>query len=176
MKYFIHFLLLPAIFLCSSCVVSFENPLSDSQTSTTDLRLTGRWQEVIEKKAIFEFSSDSDKNILLSLIDEKDKSKLMFTVFTTTIGDHHYMTLKPVDEDNEKTFLLVRYEIRGDEMTTWLPNEEKINELIKQNKISGNQKSYGEVSISNSSAELKKFLESNDSDQLFESFGTLKKQ
>ena len=76
----------------------------------------------------------------------------------------------------EKTSLIVRYEIQGDEMTTWLPDKVKFNEFISQGKLSGKPKSYGEISVSNTPDELKKFLESNESDELFEFFCKLKKQ
>ena len=164
------------MFLCSSCVVSFENPLSDSQTTTFDSHLFGKWREIDEKKAVFKFSTNSDSKIIVSMLDENGESKLLFTAFTTKIGKYNYLSLKLIDEDPEKTSLIVRYEIQGDEMTTWLPDKAKFTEFVNKGKLIGKTKSYGEISISNSPEELKKFLESNESDELFEFFSQLKKQ
>ena len=176
MKNIILLILITVTFLSSSCVVSFENSLTDSQTIPFDNRLLGKWLEVEENKAVFKFSTDSDSKIIVSMLDENGKPKLLFTAFTTKIGKYNYLSLKLIDDEIEKTSLIVRYEIQGDEMITWLPDKVKFNEFIKQGKLSGKPKSYGEISVSNTPDELKKFLESNENDELFEFFCKLKKQ
>ena len=176
MKNIILLILITITFVCSSCVVSFENSIIDSQTIPFDNRLIGKWLEIEENKAVFKVSSDSDSNIIVSLLDENGKPKLLFTAFTIKIGKCNYLSLKLIDEVIEKTSLIVRYEIQGDEMTTWLPDKVKFNEFINQGKLSGKPKSYGEISVSNTTDELKKFLESTESDELFEFFCQLKKQ
>ena len=176
MKNIILLILITVTFLSSSCVVSFENSLTDSQTIPFDNRLIGKWLEIKEKEAVFKFSTNSDSKIIVSMLDENGDPKLLFTAFTVKIGKYNYLSLKLIDEDIEKTSLLVRYDLQGDEMTTWLPDKVKFNEFISQGKLSGKTKSYGEISVSNTPDELKKILESNENDELFEFFCQLKKQ
>ena len=52
------------------------------------------------------------------MLDEIGESKLLFSTFTITIGKFNYPSLKLIDEDIEKTSLIVRYEIQGNELTT----------------------------------------------------------
>ena len=110
------------------------------------------------------------------MLDENGESKLLFSAFTIKIGNYNYLSLKLIDEGIEKTSLIVKYEIQGNEMTTWLPDKAKYNEFVNKGKLNGKSKSYGGISILNSPLELKKFLESPESDQLFEFFCQLKMQ
>lgn len=178
MKNIVLLILLSTVFLSSSCIVSFENPIAGSQSTVTDKRLLGTWSSVKkEEKGLFNFSTNSNSETILKFVNEKDQNdKIIFTVSSIQLGKYNYLSLKLVDEDNTNTFLIAKYEFVGEEMNVWLPGKEKINDLVQQGKLEGSRKDYGEISISNSSEEIKKFLESPESEELFEFFGKLKKQ
>lgn len=178
MKKTVLLLLLVPIFLCSSCVVSFKNPLVDSNTKTVDNRLLGKWTPAEAKKdEVYEFSKDENSNTVLKLVDGNNPSeRVVFFVSTVQLGKYNYMSLKLITEDREDTFMIARYEIKGNEMNVSLPDKAKVREFIEQGKLDGGPKSYDEISVSNSTAEIRKFLESTESDAVFEEFGKLKKQ
>lgn len=176
MKNIVILLLLLSVLFCTSCIVTFENPLSDSQTSSVNKNLLGKWKSVDEEKVVFElFNSNSET--ILKLFEENEKTeKIIFSVSEVQIGNFNYFSLKIIDDDNPNTFIIAKYEIKNDEMTVWLLSKEKISELIEKGKLQGKKKDYGEISVSNSSEELKKFLESGENNELFEIFGKFKKQ
>lgn len=168
-------LLLFLTLLCSSCVVSFENPLSSEQMA--DKRLLGRWIAMDKADAVFEFSLDTNSQTVLKFVEEDNlNEKAVFTVTSFQINDKNLLSLKLYDEEKDATFLLAKYKIEGDEISVWLLDKAKISELIEQGKIKGVKKSYGEISVSNSQEEIINLLNSPGSDELFEFFGKLKKQ
>lgn len=175
MKNIVILLLLLSVLFCSSCIVTFENPLSGSQPSRVNKSMLGKWKSVEEEKVVFElFNSNSET--ILKLFEENGKNeKIIFSVSEVEIGNSNYFSLKIIDEDNPNTFIIAKYVIKNDEMTVWLLSKEKINELIEKGKLQGRKKDYGEISVSDSSEELKKFLESEESQNLFELFGKFKK-
>lgn len=177
MKNIVILFILSSVLFCSSCIVTFENPVFDQTPATIDKRLPGKWKSIDKDEILFEFSTNSNSETILKLFEESGKTeKTVFSVSSAQIGKFSYLSLKILDEDSPNTFLIAKYEIAGDEMIVWLHSKEKIKELIQKGKLKGTQKNYGEISISNSSDELKKFLESTESDELFELLGKLKKQ
>lgn len=81
-----------------------------------------------------------------------------------------------LNEEGEDTFLVAKYEIEDDRLRVWLLDNARIDKLIEKKKLSGEHKSYGEISISASSEEINKLLESPENEELFEYFETFKKQ
>lgn len=167
--------LLVAILLCSSCLVSFKNPLPDLQK--IDSNLLGKWKPVDKEKFVFEFASDSDSQTILKFIDEVDSTeKTVFSAASVKLNNRNFLSLKLLNEEGEDTFLIAKYEIETDKMRVWLLDKDQISKILERNELTGERKSGGEISISASSEEISKMLAAPENDGLFEYFGTFKKQ
>ena len=167
--------LLVVILLCSSCLVSFKNPLPDLQK--IDNSLLGKWKPIGKEKVIFEFSSDSDSQTVLKLIDEVDSTeRVVLSATSVKLNNRNFLSLKLLNEEGEGTFLIAKYEIENDKMRVWLLNKTQISKIIDTDELEGERKSGGEISISASSEEISKLLTSPENDELFQDLGTFKKQ
>ena len=67
-----------------------------------------------------------------------------------------------------------RYEISGEELVTWLPNEEKFKTLIQQKRIIGEARSMSAL-VSDSPENLAKLFVSKDIEDAFEPFGKFRR-
>lgn len=179
-KNFTVLLLLLFVLTFSSCVVSFKNPISDSQTP--DSRLLGRWKAADKGEEIFEFSVNENSKMILKFAKEtgakEDNSdeKVVFIASAVQISDQNFLSLQIDSEDREKTFLIAKYKFESDGLNVWLLEKNKVNKLIELGKINGDQKSNGEISVSASPTEIRELLRSPESEGLFEHLAKLKKQ
>ena len=156
-------------FLFSSCEVIFENPIA--KNTKFDKKIIGRWINADPKKEGFlEFAKKSDYLLDVTFSDGEEDSKC--TASTKKIGKYNYINAFSPDVDKEN--LIVRYEIQNNEMTLWILDSDKIKVLIEQNKLEGYSKSLGAV-VTDSSENVKKFLESAESNEAFELLAKLKK-
>jgi len=82
--------------------------------------------------------------------------------------------LNPTNEDRDKGFLIARYEITGDELIIWLPNEEKFKTLIQEKRIIGEAQSM-DARVTDSADNIAKLLASTDIKDAFETFGKFRR-
>jgi len=158
----------------SSCQVVFTNP--PAAKPREDKTLRGRWtSEEKEKEAMavqFEKGNSGEVNVSFPRAGPDDKNPV-FTAKLFEIGGRSYMVLNPTDEDRNKGFLIIRYEISGDELAVWIPNSEKVA-LIKQKRISGEDGQFG-ATVTESADNVSWFLQSRDGQDAFEVFGKFKR-
>lgn len=85
--------LLVVTLLCSSCLVSFENPPLDLQTA--DSYLLGKWQSTDKEKVVFEIAFDSNSQSILKLVEEDGTSeKMAFSAASVKLNNHNFLSLK----------------------------------------------------------------------------------
>jgi hypothetical protein len=158
----------------SGCMVGFSNPPAGKPKKDKDLM--GRWisEEKDAKGAILQLRTGSREEIDVSLLPAEPKGKNpMFTASLFQIGTHSYMVLNPTDEDRNKELLIARYMISSDELVVWLLNSEKVADLIKQKKISGE----GQMSpkVTETAEGVSRFLESRAAEEAFEVAGRFRR-
>ena len=164
----------------SSCEVFLINPLSDSARDKPDERLLGKWinKDEKEKGGFVQFDAGANREINVSFLGGKSEEKNpLFTALTTTIGSHYYMSLNPTNEDRDKGYLLARYEMKGDEMTVWLLDSDKVKVAIGQKKLKGEvgQGAAPTITITDTADKVRAFLASPESNELFKYLGTFER-
>lgn len=166
--------LLSALFL-SGCEVIFTH--APAGKLSTDKALIGSWiaQEKGKEATTLKFEKGASEEIKVSLLPaDRDERNPLFTANIVIIANRSYLVLNPTNEDRDKGFLIARYEITGDELATWLPNEEKFKTLIQQKRITGESRSMGAL-VSDSPENLAKLFESKDSENAFEVFAKFRR-
>ena len=158
----------------SGCQVVFTNLPAGKPREDKTLR--GRWNsEEKDKEAMtvqFEKGPRGEVNVSFLPAKPGDKNPV-FTAKLFELGTQSYMALNPTDaEDRDKGFLIVRYEISGDELSVWIPNSEKVAALIKQKRISGEGGQSG-ATVTENSENVSRFLQ--DGQEAFEVFGKFRK-
>ena len=160
----------------AGCQVVFTN-LPAGKTRE-DKALRGRWNsEEKDKEAMtvqFEKGSRGEVNVSFLPAKPGDKNPV-FTAKLFELGTQSYMALTPTDaEDRGRGFLIVRYEISGDELSVWIPNSEKVAALIKQKRLSG-EGGQSSATVTENSENVSRFLQSKDGQEAFEVFGKFRK-
>ena len=159
----------------SGCQVVFTNP--PAAKPKEDKALRGRWtSEEKEKEAMtvrFERRNRGEVDVSF-LPDDPDKKNPVFTAKLFEIGGRSYMVLNPTDADRDKGFLIVRYEINGDELAVWILNSEKVAALIKQKRVAGEGGQSG-ATVTESADNVSRFLQSRDGQDAFEVFGKFRR-
>jgi hypothetical protein len=166
--------LLLALFL-SGCEVIFTH--APAGKISTDKALIGSWiaQEKGKEVMTLKFDKGAGEEIRVSLLPaDHDERNPLFTANIVTIANRSYLVLNPTNEDRDKGFLLARYEISGEELAIWIPNEEKFKTLIQQKKIIGESRSMGAL-VSDNPENLAKLFESKDIEDAFEVFGKFRR-
>ena len=166
--------LLLALFL-SGCEVIFTH--APAGKISTDKALIGSWiaREKGKEVMILKFDKGAGEEIRVSLLPaDHDERNPLFTANIVTIANRSYLILNPTNEDRDKGFLIARYEITGEELATWIPNEEKFKSLIEQKKIIGESRSIGAL-VSDSPENLAKLFEAKDIEDAFEVFGKFRR-
>ena len=164
----------------SACEVVLINPLSDSARDKPDERLLGKWinRDEKDKGGFVQFATGANGEINVSFLGGKSEEKNpLFTARTTTIGNYHYISLNPTNEDRDKGYLLARYEMKDDKMSVWMLDSDKVKTAIAQKKLKGKvgQGPAPTITITDTSNNVRAFLESPESNELFEYFGTFER-
>lgn len=75
--------------------------------------------------------------------DQRIQSSNML-VFPTKLGNNHYANVPSFHGNQVITYKILKYQINGDELTTWLlPNDQAIGELIQAGELhAGEKKDY----------------------------------
>jgi hypothetical protein len=159
----------------TGCQVVFTN--LPAEKPKEDKTLLGRWSsEEKDKEAMtaqFEKGRPGELNVSFLPAKAGEKNPV-FTAKLFGVGVYSYMALSPTDEDRDKYFLIVRYEISGDELSVWTPNSDKVADLITRKRISGEAGSYG-AAVTESTDGVSRFLQSKDGQGTFEVLGKFRK-
>ena len=167
-------ILLLALFL-SGCEVMFTH--APAGKFRTDKSLIGTWiaQEKGKEAMTLKLDQGAGEEIKVSILPpDPDERNPVFTGNVLVIANRSYLVLNPTNEDRDKGFLIARYEITGEELATWIPNEEKFKTLIQQKRIIGESRSMGAL-VSDSPENVAKLFESKDIEDAFEPFGTFRR-
>jgi hypothetical protein len=142
----------------------------------TDKALIGSWiTREKGKETTLKFEKGEGEQIKISFLPANpDEHNPLFTANILVIANHSYLVLNPTNEDRDKGFLIARYEITGEELVTWLPNEERFKALIQRKRIMGEARSMS-VLVSDSPDNLAKLFESKDIEDAFEPLGTFRR-
>ena len=166
--------LLPVLFLGGCEVVFTHAPAGKFQE---DRALVGGWINEEKKKdpTTLRFDRGTGGEIKVSFLPaDHDERNPVLTARVLLIANHAYLILNPTNEDKDKGFLIARYEITGDDLVIWLPNEEKFKALITQKRIIGKSESMGAL-VTDSPNNIAKLLASKDSEDAFEIFGRFRR-
>jgi hypothetical protein len=160
----------------SGCQVVFTN--APAGKPKEDKALRGRWNsEEKDKEAMtvrFDKGVRGEVNVSFLPAKPGDRNPV-FTAKLFELGTHSYMVLTPTDAvDRDKGFLIVRYEISGDELSVWIPNSDKVAALIKQKRISG-EGGQSSATVTENSDSVSRFLQSKDGQETFEVFGKFRR-
>jgi len=163
----------------SGCTVVFLNPLSSPQDATPDKRLLGKWVAKEKKNSGVYLQVDREPNgemRISSFGGENTEQDSPFTMFTTRLGRHYYMNLNATDEDRGKGYLIAKYAVRGDELTVWILDADKVKSAITQGKIKGQPGGrLGITTISDSPEKIASLLEGSGGNHFIELFGNFER-
>ncbi|HEV3341240.1 MAG TPA: hypothetical protein VG125_12810 [Pirellulales bacterium] len=128
-------LLVAALTTASGCVPS-EYPLSDEKTSKVDPQLVGRWVK------------DGRKNPAVLVVTEKAGQNCLeakeggepgtTTIFTTTIGNLHYLSAMERYEEGEFGYYIMLYElVDNDTLSVYDLDPEIVAKAIADGQLAG---------------------------------------
>jgi hypothetical protein len=166
--------LLWALLLCGCEVVFTHAPAGKLRE---DKALIGGWinEEKGKEATTLHFDKGAGGEIKISFLPaNRDERNPVLTAKILIIANHSYLVLNPTNEDRDKGFLIARYEITGDELMVWLPNEEKFKTLIQQKRIIGEAQSMDAI-VTDSADNVAKLLASTDIKDAFEIFGKFRR-
>ena len=181
--------LLSLAFLGLTSCIDSENPLSDPQSAKPAAELSGVWK--VQDK-------DGDVDYYhVGLAGEKFPAGLMrmelvshakdgilhpsdFLLFTTTLGDRHFVNVTALDRDQleqvEKTgfepamfkdYWIYEYRLKGDKIQLLHMDGDQKKAAIEKGKLKGVVKE-NEVSFKDTTENLVKFIASPDAAKLFQ--------
>ena len=167
------------------------NPLSDPLQAKHDEELLGTWAGRNEDDTIlmhFVPAKKSFTHIVLVGRGKDGADILTYEMFPTSIGKNRYMNVrnwkpKPQaggkkEDASGKRFFFTKYEIAEDILTIWTTKNGTIRKAIEQQKLEGEirkGKHFTSVTITDSSGNLSRFVQSTEHEILFELFMKFKK-
>ena len=176
--------------LLAGCVPSFVNPLSGVRTAKLDTRLVGTWIPTkTEEKGylhILPGENGMSDGIAVSFNDKKGGDWTRYSLFSTQIGKHWFLSVKDQDKSGKEPvgktvpYFIVRYRIvENNRLDLWLMSQDSAEAAIA-NGLKGEIKksTFGRnIRITASSAELMEYVKRVDPTKLFEEpLGTLQRQ
>lgn len=161
----------------AGCDVMFTN--LPAVKTKEDKALRGLWigeEKDKKEEMIVQFEKGQRGELNVSFLPAKPGDKNpMFTAKRFELGTYSYLALNPTNEDRDKGFLIVRYEISGDELSVWMPNSARVGDLISQKKVAG-QAAQSSATITESADGVSRFLQSKEGQETFEVFGKFRKK
>ena len=168
-------LMLTLALLLSGCEVVFTHV--PTGRIREDKALVGSWinKEKGKEATTLKFEKGAAGEINVSFLPaNRDERNPVLSARILIIANYSYMVLNPTNEDRDQGFLIARYEITGDELIIWLPNEEKFKSFIQQKRISGEAQSMDAL-VTDSPDNVAKLLGSRDGEDAFEIFGKFRR-
>ena len=144
--------------LCSGCVVTCVNPPFDLSRAEQNPALIGQWL-LPEKEGggSVEFRRTRDKEFEV-YVTQGERRRPIFTGYSGHAGGRHYLWLTLMKKETEEAgagHILVRYEVRWDELAFWLLDREKVRAAVAEGRLRGRGiGGEGEVQLSGPAEEL----------------------
>ena len=185
---------LASCLLLSSCnPVDSLRPLSSPATAQPDPQLVGTW--VMKKdpdQTMLRFSIVKGAWMRVDITSAKDAAKRKsagkpesYDFFPTTIGKNHFLNVVMIEKDAQgdsvKHYVFLRYEFSfGHKLQMWIMDEDEVSDAIDDGKLKGivhEDKDLmvgkpphpdADVTIQDTSANIVKFIQGADLDDLFE--------
>jgi hypothetical protein len=158
----------------AGCEVESQNPLSSITEAKIDKQLLGKWKVVDGKKNEYmhvEKLSSHELKIPFEGedLDEEDKDSF-FTVFVSEIAGNKYMNVRAVNPSKGSSgYIFLKYIVKDNKLTLWILNGYKVQEGLKKGLLKGEARGiFGGANISDTSSNLKRFIESSTDSELFE--------
>jgi len=163
-----------------------DNPLSSPDTARPDPRLAGAWVGKNEDSPddVFRFTPTKGAWMHLTIThsDKKEKPD-SYDLFPTVIGKHTFLNVRMIGKDEHgrplKGYYIVRYSISSRQvLSMWPLSNEAAAEAVQDGKLKGiihNQDlpeisahSDVDVTLQDTSANLVRFIQSHDLDDVFD--------
>ena len=171
-------ILASATFL-SGCLVTFTNPLPNSQPTGRDERLFGTWdgQDQEGNHVLVRFEDDSNRGTKVTLTGGFGFRNVDFRMVTTKIEDRDYMVLTLAGPGNDKEHIIAKYVVKDNGLMICIFDVQKVRAAIAQSKVKGEvgQGMLSGATITASPKEVLAFLGSPASKDLFTCLEELKK-
>lgn len=165
-----------AVSLIMTGCLSSTHPLPNREKIKGDSPLVGYWHGVVTNStqtgklqiwSVFHFGGNhfsvvmsnqkaydkSDFNLVTS-----DEDTSIFDVYTTTISDDTYFTLKAIRGTDIKDYMIVKYEMEGDKLSVFNINDAAIKRAVESNQLQA-RRNGGSYTITSKSADLAKWIE-----------------
>jgi len=175
-----------ASFLLSSCMTLSENPLSPAETARPDSRLAGTWVGKNEDAPddVFRFTQGKGAWMRLTITHPDKKEKLeSYDLFPSIIGKRTFLNVRTSGKDERgrtvKGYYIVRYSISSSHvLTMWPLSSDAMADAVREGKLKGivhrnndilddSPHSDVDVTLQDSGANLSRFIQSHDSDDVF---------
>lgn len=156
---------LVVVALSSTGCVSSLKPLSDAKTSKLDTRLLGTWEmddkENMKTHTIVVERKKDAPNVLQATATEDGKTETA-DLFTTKIGDSHYISVAGKEEKGVVRYVVAKYEVTDDKnLKYWGLDTEFFAKAIENHELKGTVKKeiFTDVTLDETPENLRKFLE-----------------
>lgn len=155
--------LLLTLAFCSGCVVTCLNSPFDISRTEADKALLGVWRiSDAEGGGSTNFRSIDNKEFQISITKDGQPTTEMFTAYSGNIGGRQYLWVTLSNSNEQKAddeHILVRYEIRENELQLWMLDPTKIKTAVAEGRLKGRGVGgTGEIELSGSAAELSKAI------------------
>lgn len=159
----IRFVILLLTLTCSGCVVTCLNSPFDINRARADKALIGGWRiSESEGGGLLEFRSTANREFQITITKEGQPPTEMFSGYSGSIDGRKYLWVTLANSNEQKAedeHILVRYEIRENELHLWMLDPTKVKAAVADGRLKGRGVGgTGEVELSGSAAELSKAI------------------
>ncbi|MCZ6638241.1 MAG: hypothetical protein O7E53_01690 [Alphaproteobacteria bacterium] len=156
----------------TACVPHSRSPLSSPEKAVIDQRLVGAWSGLIGKNRAFAHFIDRGEShmeiVFISFAKEERDEWLVFSMFTSVIGNDRYMNVKlsverrEIFAEKDRAYIPCRYSIGKDgKLRIWTMSPTTVAADIKAGLITGTKKGTGFTSdliLTADTARLRKYV------------------
>jgi hypothetical protein len=105
--------------------------------------------------------------------DEKGEEKGSFEGHVSALADFKVLNLRLREGDEVGGgYVFVRYQLTGDTLELWLPNETAVKAALKAGTLKGRRTQYGGTTIDDTPARMTRFFTEGKREERFEPFAT----
>jgi hypothetical protein len=183
-RLFCSLLLVAACLSMASC--DSKNPISSPENAKADPELAGVWMKKESGNVQYyhialaggKLPAGVQRAILVVHQENGDlKKPEEFYQFTSEIGENKYLNIPFITKEgleqieqtglNPHTYILAKYQIKGDKLTLWPLDPEAKRRAVQSGKIKGDLIDKSNAHFTDTSENIAKFLASPDSADLF---------
>ena len=161
--------------LLSACLDSI-NPASDPAKAAVDPALLGAWRGTFDDDVVYLHVGWSDALSRMQAVTVEHRKKdgaldvSEYTAFPSHLGKLDVLNVMQTSgKDRSDGYTLLKYRASGGKLTLWSMSEEALRADVKAGKVKGTVGSdtFGDVTITASTAEIAAYLQAADPARLF---------